>query len=117
MLDLSAEEGIGEEVDHLMLDESLEGAGAEDGVVALLGEVLENFGGPRQADVSLEEAFGDAAELEERDLLHVLFLEGEEGQDLIETVDELRAEVLFDDGVERRHQFFAGQLFGGEELL
>src|SRR2546428_189642 len=89
------EDATGDTVLDLPLDDALEGACSKLRVVAHLSQQVSCSVGELQCDVPLGQAWAQAIDLDVHDVLHLLARDLMEDNDLINPVDELRAEALF----------------------
>src|SRR5579883_74487 len=95
IFDGAVEDGVGDAVLHFALDNTLERARAELRLVSHLTEQVFGRVAEGERDVALGQARAQAVDLNLHDLLHLVAGNLVEDDDLVDTVDELRAEALF----------------------
>ena len=94
-------------VEHELLDGSLDGTGTEVGIVALLGEIVDGLWRALEADALRFKHVGDLLHLQADNVGNLLLGELLEGDDLVDTVQEL--------GTHGQSQLFAGGIRGHDD--
>ena len=90
-----------------MRQQTAQRTGTEVRVEALVGQCRQRLVRPRQRDLDLLlEAVAEALEHDGRDVLDLLLLEGLEHDDVIDTVEEFRTEVILEDLLDRALRLF-----------
>lgn len=82
------------------MDEAFERAGAEEWVIALVGEVVEGFFADGEGDFLGAEAGGEVVELDGGDLADLGLLEAVEDDGLVDAVEEFWFEVVAEFGLD-----------------
>ncbi len=96
----AVEEFDREWVFDFVLDEAFERAGAEEGIVALVSEVIEGFFGDGEFDFLGAEASGEERELDGGDLFDLGFFEAVEDDGLVDSVEEFGFEEFLEFGLD-----------------
>src|SRR5260221_3496319 len=99
LVNCTFEKATGDAVLDLLLDDALEGTGPVLRVEAHLCQQVPCGVSELQRDVSLGQALAQANHLDLHNVLHLLTRDWMEDDDLIDAVDELRAEALFPQAV------------------
>ena len=84
-------------VQYLALDDTFDGAGTHGGVEAYVGQVVYGFVGGRDGDFVLLKHLGHAAELYADDVAYLVFGEGLEHDDFVDTVEEFGTYALLEE--------------------
>jgi hypothetical protein len=92
----AGEDSLCQRVFDALLDDALQRAGAEDGVVAFLGEEFFGFRIDRQSHVSIREALAQVAELDVYDLRKLLLAQRMENDRLVNAIEKFRAKRLLE---------------------
>src|SRR6266542_4137939 len=98
VVEFAPQQAHGKRLNDLLLDGAFERARPVDGVESFAGDELGGGGCEFQLDFALGQACAEAAELDVEDLLDLLEGERAEYNDLIDPVEELRAEMRLDSG-------------------
>ena len=80
-----------------MRDQAAQRTGTELRVEAFVGQFLQGFVGPGEVDLDLFfQTFAQAFQEDSGDIAYLVFLERFEDDDVVDTVEEFRTEVLFE---------------------
>lgn len=114
--EVAGEDSFGQGVFDFLLDQSLEGAGAVDGVVAVGGELVLGRVGEGEGHAAVGEAPAQVADLNLDDLAEVFAGEPVEDDGLVDAVEKLGAEVIAEHRLDRHFHFNVGAAAFGEAL-
>src|SRR5262245_54399206 len=95
--EIAAQDTLCERILQLLLDRALQRPRPVDGIEARLREAVARSGIELEADLALAQASLQVLELDIDDLANVLLLERVKHDDVVDAIDELRAEALADD--------------------
>lgn len=95
-VDFLGEDVLGEAVEDLTVDHSLDGTCTEFGVVAFAGEELDSFGGDFEGHAVVGKHLLDALDLQPDDFFNLSLVKRGEHDDFVDTVEELWAYGLLE---------------------